>query len=278
MIGENMKKEKYYAISKLLLQSLSENKNFKMTPAISFILSNYILRNSDIASTSLKHIMLNLGEEKMYERLKKKGQDTQKSKCFMESVQNILDYLKLEIKANDLSSDEHVLIENIIATQKTNHYGFVMITQKDFDKIMNLKNVDKYSVLNVYLIIKGTIKNTKSNDVSLVQNSSWNIGYPSMDYIMTQTSIGSRTTLTSYLNILKDNEIIWYDNFEYLKRSGITDFCNIYCDYDNAEHIYRFVKFQIDKNHSLTPRIKNINHNYLRKKYSKFSENFNNKA
>lgn len=240
-----------------MFQSLSNNLTSKTTSAIVLSMSSYKVANNFI-STSKKALLYEICEEKLYTSIKRRGRySNSKFTDFEKGLQSICNFLNYDIDISKIPMNQHILIPNsgrLFIDKQSN--TFISISESDYKSIMSTKGLDKFSLLNTYLAIKSRIYNVNRKSATFLNGHKRPIAYPSLETIMHDANIASRTTAIKYIQTLKQMKIIWYDNFSLFSQNHVR-FANVYADYKDARHIYDDMKFKVSTNSSLTNSEKN---------------------
>lgn len=143
----------------------------------------------------------------------------------------------------EISKDGSILDLSNLCIKKGEFY--TIIKQDEVHKIMNLKNKDNFKILRYFTILMKTIDCTIKDG----KNNSY-IGYMSVDHIINLTGISTKT-LTSYNNLLEENEIIYvyhHDMFYSTGNDTISSLPNHYGRYANKSKIKAYAeKYENDK-------------------------------
>jgi DNA-binding transcriptional regulator YhcF (GntR family) len=109
--------------------------------------------------------------------------------------------------------------------------NFTMIYDNEIDFILDYcKNnkINKYLIINLYLYILSYINNNEKDE-------DYKLCYPSIETLANELQISENTVL-KYIDILKENKLLYYNNVGYKIVNGEYKMTNTYyCRYDDKE-------------------------------------------
>ena len=149
--------------------------------------------------------------------------------------------------------------------------NFTTIDDKEIDFILEYSkenNIDKYLIIHLYLYILSWINNNK-------QDEDYKLSYPSIEKIANELDI-SETTVLKYIDILKDNKLLHYNNVGYKIVQGKYKMTNTYyCRYEDREILENRLN-SIKKNKDIkildsNDKIKTNNKRSLKQKINKLN-------
>lgn len=153
--------------------------------------------------------------------------------------------------------------------------NFTMIYDNEIDFILDYckKNkINKYLIIHLYLYILSCINNNK-------QDEDYKLAYPKIETIANELKISENTVL-KYIDILKENKLIYYNNVGYKIVNGEYKMTNTYyCRVEDIELLNnRLDKIKQTKNITImnkSDKLKTNNKRSLKQKINKLTNKLN---
>ncbi|WP_055070701.1 hypothetical protein [Clostridium massiliamazoniense] len=202
------------------------------------LVASYLYLKKDLigeSSTTLEDIILETG-------YKPKAGEGKNNEIFKKMLIKLQNKGLISGVTEDLKLKELIKIKtNFFETDDDNKdICFFIIDYSIFRKIVEINNVDKAILYNLYCYIKSCIKTIDKNIDQVVQGGNYPVAYPSYQAIAKNIGI-NEGTIKKYLDILVENKLILFGNAGVYSPVGnkkaVYESNNTYIIYKNEESV-----------------------------------------
>jgi len=174
------------------------------------------------------------------DRLDATTRNTNRTKYIIDTLKYFQDQ-QILFFSNKYNCIDELNIEEFVTTNKMDMVfaelyegfkdNFTMIYDNEIDFILEYckKNkINKYLIIHMYLYILSCIDNNK-------QDEDYKLAYPSVEKIANELEISENTVL-KYIDVLRENKLLYYNNVGYKIVNGEYRMTNTYyCRYEDKE-------------------------------------------